>query len=369
MDGLQKANGTESVDHHIYKGILSTEAFYQSSNNILWVRNNVFIRSHFELATQLQMLKEEISSTIYTTPDCQLFRQLFLYSYTARHRPCTLLDTPCPAHQTSWGQCRLQIHDNSPTQNTTVFSCLLKYSAAFVITSLDILYALSRWFSLTIITPHHQHFPIYLFGSFLIHDTLRAYTNWRTRVPTHTETLYTNYFINTFRTLTLNHHKTFHIVPLQNSFRKWSNVLEKTQFHNHPEHIINRDFTNTNQCHTFIHWDHTLCRALVPHKQSPWLLGTILDGSPHQHKIPANWHSFCRPQKGNRQSQHFLVLIQQQSGISTQDPMTQAHHPYHEVNTRLIHLSNSKNDPKSSSHNHTFMQQQKGALKLDVKWC
>ena len=27
-------------------------------------------------------------------------------------------------------------------------------------------------------------------------------------------------------------------------------------------------------------WDHTLCRVLVLLKQSPWLLGTILDGSP-----------------------------------------------------------------------------------------
>ena len=33
------------------------------------------------------------------------------------------------------------------------------------------------------------------------------------------------------------------------------------------------------------HWDHTLCRALVLLKQSPWLLGTILDGSPLQHGI------------------------------------------------------------------------------------
>ena len=298
---------------------------------------------------QLQMLKEEISSTIYTTPDCQLFRQLFLYSYTARHRPCTLLDAPCPAHQTSWGQCRLQIHDNSPTQKTTVFSCLLKYSAAFVITSLDILYALSRWSSLTIITPHHQHFPIYLFGSFLIHDILRAHTNWRTRVPTRTETLYTNYFINTFRTLTLNHHKTFHIVPLQNSFRKWSNVLEKTQFHNHPEHTIHRVFTNTNNRHTFIHWDHTLCRALVPHKQSPWLLGTILDGSPHQHKIPANWHSFCRPRKGNRQS----TL----PGINS---------------TAEWDFNSGSYDPSSpclplSQHQaYTFVEQQKWSLKVQV---
>ena len=34
-------------------------------------------------------------------------------------------------------------------------------------------------------------------------------------------------------------------------------------------------------------WDNTLCRALVLLKQSPWLLGTILDGSPLQHSIPA----------------------------------------------------------------------------------
>ena len=30
-------------------------------------------------------------------------------------------------------------------------------------------------------------------------------------------------------------------------------------------------------------WDRTLCRALVLLKQSPWLLGTILDGSPLRH--------------------------------------------------------------------------------------
>ena len=35
-------------------------------------------------------------------------------------------------------------------------------------------------------------------------------------------------------------------------------------------------------------WDHTLCRALALVKQSPWLLGTILDGSPLRHSIPAS---------------------------------------------------------------------------------
>ena len=68
------------------------------------------------------------------------------------------------------------------------------------------------------------------------------------------------------------------------------------------------------------HWDHTLCRASVLPKQSPWLLGTILDGSPLQHRIPASWHSFCQPWKDDRQSQPHLVLIQQPSGIWTQDP-------------------------------------------------
>jgi len=64
-----------------------------------------------------------------------------------------------------------------------------------------------------------------------------------------------------------------------------------------------------------IHRDHTLCRAFVLPKESPWLLDTILDGSPLRHRITARWHSFCRPQQDGRQSQPHLVLIQQQSGI------------------------------------------------------
>ena len=69
-----------------------------------------------------------------------------------------------------------------------------------------------------------------------------------------------------------------------------------------------------------VHWDHTLCRALVLPKQSPWLFGTILDGSPLRRRIPASWHSFCRPQKDDGQSQPHLVFIEHLSGIWTQDP-------------------------------------------------
>ena len=54
-------------------------------------------------------------------------------------------------------------------------------------------------------------------------------------------------------------------------------------------------------------------------KQSPWLVGMILDGSPLRHRIPASWHSFCRPWKDDRQSQPHLVLIQHPRGIWTQD--------------------------------------------------
>ena len=67
--------------------------------------------------------------------------------------------------------------------------------------------------------------------------------------------------------------------------------------------------------HPSIHWDHTLCRALVLLKQSPWLLGTTQDRSPLRHRIPASWHSFCRPQKDDRQSQPHVVLIQQPRGV------------------------------------------------------
>ena len=67
--------------------------------------------------------------------------------------------------------------------------------------------------------------------------------------------------------------------------------------------------------HPSIHRDHTLHRALVLPKQSPGLLGPILDGSPLRRRIPASWHSFCRPQNCDRPSQPHLVLIQQQSRI------------------------------------------------------
>ena len=73
-----------------------------------------------------------------------------------------------------------------------------------------------------------------------------------------------------------------------------------------------------------IHWDHTLFRALVLLKKSPWLLGTILDGSPLRRRIPSRWHSICQSRKDDRQNQPQLVLIQQLSGIWTQDPRIQS---------------------------------------------
>ena len=76
--------------------------------------------------------------------------------------------------------------------------------------------------------------------------------------------------------------------------------------------------------HPSNHWDHTLCRALVLPQQSPWLLVTILDGSPLRHRIPACWHSFCRPRKDDRQSQPHLVLIQHNWDLNSgySDPKT-----------------------------------------------
>jgi len=47
----------------------------------------------------------------------------------------------------------------------------------------------------------------------------------------------------------------------------------------------------------------------------PWLLDTILDGSPLRHRIPAFWHSFCRPWKDDRLNLPYLVLIQQPNRI------------------------------------------------------
>ena len=56
------------------------------------------------------------------------------------------------------------------------------------------------------------------------------------------------------------------------------------------------------EIHPSIHRDRTLCWALVLPKQSPWLLGTILDRSPLRHRIPtSNLALICRPRQDDRQ--------------------------------------------------------------------
>ena len=83
-----------------------------------------------------------------------------------------------------------------------------------------------------------------------------------------------------------------------------------------------------------IHWDHTLCRALVLPKQSPRLLDTILEGLPLRRRVPASWHSFCWPRNDDRQSQPHLVLIQQWVGFELRILGSQAHHSRHLAKTR-----------------------------------
>ena len=74
-----------------------------------------------------------------------------------------------------------------------------------------------------------------------------------------------------------------------------------------------------------------LCRALVLPKQSPWLLDTILDGLPLEHNIPASWHSFCQPQKDDKQSTkpgiNSTAKWDLNSGSSNPMPTTQTFKP------------------------------------------
>ena len=83
----------------------------------------------------------------------------------------------------------------------------------------------------------------------------------------------------------------------------WANVLafmsierngvvnqNPRRFHVHPDPDI-RGPTFVGSLNS-IHWDHTLHRALVLPKQSPWLLGTILDRSSLRNRRLVNlWHA------------------------------------------------------------------------------
>ena len=90
---------------------------------------------------------------------------------------------------------------------------------------------------------------------------------------------------------------TIHAAPILNSPNQWApnedSYNQDTPIQNLPPRDTRREGGD---------WDHTLCRALVLLKQSPWLLGTILDGSPLRYSIPACWHSFCRPRKDDKSS-------------------------------------------------------------------
>ena len=63
----------------------------------------------------------------------------------------------------------------------------------------------------------------------------------------------------------------------------------------------------------------------------------------HSDSIPAWWHSFCRPRKDDGLSQPHLVLIQQLSGIWTQDPRTPSPPPeplsQHQANCNSLTIS------------------------------
>ena len=82
--------------------------------------------------------------------------------------------------------------------------------------------------------------------------------------------------------------------------------------------------------HTYIypsiHWDHTLYRASVLPKQSPGLMGTILEGSSLQHWIlkwlnhPNKLVLILPTTEGWQAESTHLVLIQRKSRIWTQDP-------------------------------------------------
>ena len=130
--------------------------------------------------------------------------------------------------------------------------------------------------------PHQQH-------SVHMHTITHQCSNYLKVLPT---SIYTSIPI-TSRCLSIHRNHTLcrALVLLKQSLCLLGTILDRSplwcriiKWLNHPSKLV---LILQPQKDPSIHWDHTLCRAVVLPKQSPWLLGTILNRSPLWHRIPS----------------------------------------------------------------------------------